>query len=52
MLLVYVRQGSTDVWALTLSWPNIYQIIGPEALIQVYSGLGKCLILVILMCTM
>lgn len=52
LLLVYFAQGYTDTWALTLSWPNIYEIITPQALLQVYSTMGKCLIITILMCTM
>ena len=51
-LLVYVAQGNTDVWALTLSWPNIYEIMNPEALLTLYSGLGKAMVLTVLMCTM
>jgi len=51
-LLVYVAQGNTDTWALTLSWPNIYEIMNPEALLTLYSGLGKAMVLVVLMCTM
>ncbi|MDD7023310.1 MAG: hypothetical protein PUI37_00425 [Oscillospiraceae bacterium] len=52
LLLVYVAQGNTDVWALTLSWPNIYEIMNPKALLTVYSGLGKAMVLVVLMCSM
>ncbi len=52
LLLVYLNQGYTDTWALTLSWPNIYEIITPEALLVTYSTLGKCLIIGILICVM
>ncbi len=52
LLMVYLDQGYTDTWALTLSWPNIYEMITPEALLVTYSTLGKCLIISILICVM
>lgn len=49
---IYAMQGGSDVWSLSIKFPNIYQIIGNNFFLDEYMGAGMYLILGILMVVM
>lgn len=49
LINIYVAQGQQDVYALSLKWANIYQILGIDTFLYEYTGAGMWLILSILM---
>lgn len=52
LLMTYFAQGTQDVWALALKWPNIYELLYPFTFLLEYAEAGMYLILAILMCVM
>lgn len=52
LLMIYFAQGTQDVWALVLKWPNIYELLGPFTFLLEYASAGMYLILAILMCVL
>lgn len=49
---IYAMQGGSDVWSLSIKFPNIYQIIGNNFFLDEYMSAGMYLILGILMLVM